>query len=234
MNRLGFCSNMAAMWIIVPVKGFAEGKRRLTHVLAPRQRRALCRAMAEDVFATVSRVPGLAGVAVVTGDPEVATLATGYGFRLIDDVRPRGETAAVETAMARLASDGATACAVVPGDVPLATTAEIAAALEGHGAGPAVTLVPSRDGRGTNLVAMSPVAAIQLRFGDDSFPYHTAAARQLGVEPRILRLAGLGLDIDTGPDLQELISAGIGTRAWECLSAIDLDPVAVPAVEARP
>ncbi len=113
MNRLRFCSKMSAMWIIVPVKGFAEGKRRLASVLGPRQRRALCRAMAEDVFATVARVPGLAGVAVVTGDPEVAALAASYGFRLIDDVRPRGETAAVEVAMARLASDGAKACAVV-------------------------------------------------------------------------------------------------------------------------
>jgi 2-phospho-L-lactate/phosphoenolpyruvate guanylyltransferase len=43
---------------------------------------------------------------------------------------------------------------------------------------------------------------MQLRFGDDSFLPHLAAARALGIEPTIVKLPGIGLDIDQPRDLQ--------------------------------
>jgi 2-phospho-L-lactate guanylyltransferase len=64
-----------------------------------------------------------------------------------------------------------------------------------------MTIVPSRDGKGTNALAVSPPDLIPFHFGDSSFEPHCAAARALGIEPRVLRLPGLGLDIDTPDDL---------------------------------
>ena len=43
-----------------------------------------------------------------------------------------------------------------------------------------------------------------LRFGDDSFLPHLAAARALGIEPTIVKLPGIGLDIDQPADLEAL------------------------------
>jgi 2-phospho-L-lactate guanylyltransferase len=86
----------------------------------------------------------------------------------------------------------------VPGDLPLATPAEIEQVVAGHDR---FTIVPSRDGKGTNALAVSPPDLIRFQFGDASFVPHCAAARALGIEPRILRLPGLGLDIDTPDDL---------------------------------
>jgi len=64
------------------------------------------------------------------------------------------------------------------------------------------TIVPSHDERGSNAVVVSPPDAVPLTFGDDSFHPHLAAARRHGIEPQVVRLPGIGLDIDTAADLR--------------------------------
>ena len=64
-----------------------------------------------------------------------------------------------------------------------------------------VAIVPARDGRGTNALAWRRGIAMTLHFGDASFAPHAASARAAGIEPAILRLPGLGLDIDRPDDL---------------------------------
>ena len=46
-----------------------------------------------------------------------------------------------------------------------------------------------------------------LRFGDDSFLPHLASARALGIEPTIVRLPGIALDIDQPEDVHALLQA---------------------------
>ena len=101
----------------------------------------------------------------------------------------------------------------MPGDVPLATAEEIGRVLELHGPAPAMTIVPSRDRRGSNAIACSPPDLISFRFGDDSFYPHLAVAREQGIEPRICPLPGLGLDIDTPDDLTTFLQRPARTRA---------------------
>jgi 2-phospho-L-lactate guanylyltransferase len=97
----------------------------------------------------------------------------------------------------------------LPGDVPLVTEEEIAVVLDAHGgahgAAPALSIVPARDGRGSNCMALTPAGVIPFHFGDDSFLLHLEEARRCGIEVRILELPGLGLDIDTPADLRELL-----------------------------
>jgi 2-phospho-L-lactate guanylyltransferase len=58
-----------------------------------------------------------------------------------------------------------------------------------------------------------------LRFGDDSFFPHLAAARAMGIEPTIVKLAGIGLDIDQPDDVHALLRATprMGTHALSIL-----------------
>ncbi len=63
---------------VVPVKDTAEAKQRLAGVLSPAQRRELALAMLDHVLAVLSSVPELAGILVVTVDPEAAALAASY------------------------------------------------------------------------------------------------------------------------------------------------------------
>ena len=104
----------------------------------------------------------------------------------------------------------------MPGDVPGASADEIATVIESHGqaSGPAVTLVPAHDRRGTNCVLCSPPGALPFAFGHDSFAPHCRAARARGIAPRIVPLPGLGLDIDTACDLRAFLA---GPRAGRTL-----------------
>ena len=108
----------------------------------------------------------------------------------------------------------------VPGDIPRVTAAEIAAVIEARRPAPSVTIVPAHDGRGSNAVLCSPPLVMPLRFGDDSFLPHLASARALGIEPTIVRLPGIALDIDQPEDVQALLQAKppMATHAMQVLA----------------
>ncbi len=193
------------MWAVIPVKDLANAKQRLAGVLDPSERRRLFRCMFEDVLATVSRARRLAGVMVVTRDGAAAEIAAECGARVLREDQNRGQSAAVGHAAAVLAGEGVAGMLTLPGDVPLVTEEEIAAVLNAHGGAPALSIVPARDGRGSNCMALTPPGAIPFRFGDDSFLPHLDEARRRGIAARVLELPGLGLDIDTPADLRELL-----------------------------
>jgi 2-phospho-L-lactate guanylyltransferase len=60
-----------------------------------------------------------------------------------------------------------------------------------------------------------------LRFGDDSFLPHLASARALGIEPTIVKLPGIGLDIDQPDDALALLRATppMTTRAFSAIAS---------------
>ena len=185
----------------MPVKEFVGAKQRLASLLTPEQRQALAAAMLEDVLAALVDAP-LAGVVVNTVDPLATELARRYGARVITDGARDGHSGAV-AAMARLlGEEGRAGMLTVPGDIPRVSAAEIAAIIAARRPAPSVTIVPAHDERGSNAVLCSPPMVMPLRFGDDSFLPHLAAARALGIEPTIVKLPGVGLDIDRPADLQ--------------------------------
>ena len=206
------------MWAVVPVKDLDGSKQRLAPALSPVERRALFQAMLEDVLTALTSARGLSGVALLTRDPEAMRLARAYDARVIEEPQNRGHTAAVAHAADALTAAGAAGMLAVPGDVPLATAGEIEAALAAHRAAPAMTIVPAHDDFGSNCVICSPPRAMPLRFGDDSFRPHLAAARRLGIEPSVVRLPGLALDIDTPADLMALLARPAPTRAHAYLN----------------
>ena len=67
-----------------------------------------------------------------------------------------------------------------------------------------------------------PPTVMPLRFGDDSFLPHLAEARILGIEPTIVKLPGVGLDIDQPKDLAMFRRATphMATRANAILEGI--------------
>jgi 2-phospho-L-lactate guanylyltransferase len=204
----------SSFWVVMPVKNLEDAKQRLAGVLAPGERRALFRAMLEDVLSALSASNGLAGVAVVTRDREAAALAVRYGARVLEESANRGHTAASSFGAAILADEGVRAMVQLPADIPLATPEDIQALLQTHGSAPAVTLAPSRDERGSNAVVCSPPDVLPLSFGDDSFFPHLDRARSLGLEPRVVHRPGLALDVDTPDDLMAFLATPSPTRAY--------------------
>ena len=106
----------------------------------------------------------------------------------------------------------------MPGDIPGITAKEVSQLFAYHGEAPAFTIVPANGGRGTNAVLMTPSNAVPLAFGNDSFLPHLAAARRLGIEPTILPMHGIGLDIDNFQDLVQFMQTPSRTRTWAFLA----------------
>jgi 2-phospho-L-lactate guanylyltransferase len=200
---------------VVPIKDTENAKRRLAGVLGAARRRELALAMFEDVLATLSRVRELAGIVVVTADPAATAIARRYGARVSRQGAHDGHSGAVATAAHRLASQG---MLTVPGDIPLVEADDIRELIEAHHGASfrgarAFIIVPARDERGSNAVLCSPATAVPLRFGADSFLPHLAAAKRRGIEPTVLNLPRIALDIDTPDDLALFLATPSHTRA---------------------
>ena len=202
----------------VPVKDVVNAKQRLMRVLDGRERRELARAMLFDVLKALGAA-AFDHVWVVTREPEVAALARSLGAEPLSEPENRGHTAAVATAQAEAARQGATAFLTIPGDVPCVTAAEIRSLADALPAAPAVALTPSRSGLGTNGVALAPPSAMRLRFGEPSFDGHVVAARALRLAVNIVRLPGLGLDVDAPEDLVMLLAEGPTTESGRLLAS---------------
>jgi 2-phospho-L-lactate/phosphoenolpyruvate guanylyltransferase len=211
-----FDLDRSPLWAVVPVKDLHDAKQRLAGVLSAKERQALFCAMLEDVLCALAGCEGLAGILVVTRDPQARDLARRYGVEVLADAN-RGHTAASTLGALALAQRGVAGMVQVPADIPLLTPGDVAALLEAHGEAPAITLAPSRDERGSNAVVCSPADALPLRFGDGSFHPHVQRARALGIEPRIVRRPGLALDVDTPDDLAAFLVAPSQTCAYAYL-----------------
>lgn len=192
--------------LVIPVKNLANAKQRLAPALEQEERTTLATAMLQDVFEAVASWTRRPQVAVVTGDAEARSLARQCGFEILDDADEAGESEAVADATQALEAQGAESVLVIPGDIPLITASELEAI---YAAAPPLgtVLVPSRDGRGTNAALRKPASLFPLRFGNDSFVPHRAAATATGLPVVVLSLPGIALDVDTPQDLAALVAA---------------------------
>ncbi len=198
---------MIDVWAAVPVKAFTGAKSRTGSVLTSWQREVLAATMLEDVLAALAGARLLAGILVNTVDPVAAALAERYGARVVTEGALDGHTGAVNGMGRVLAAEGKGALLTVPGDIPRVTSAEIDAVVSSCRAPPSFTIVPAHDELGSNAVLCAPPFSVPLRFGEDSYFPHLIAARARGIEPTIVRLPGIGLDIDHPADLRAFMAA---------------------------
>jgi 2-phospho-L-lactate guanylyltransferase len=192
--------------ILVPIKNLAAAKQRLSSILSPEERVALAQAMCEDVLEALARWQGRPAVAVVTSDAFARELAARFNFEVIPDGLNSGETSAIEMATALCRERGAKSTLVIPADIPLLDSSELQKILDWAPSGGTV-LVPDAAGRGTNAAWRAPCDLFPLRFGNDSFLPHLAAAKATGLPCVVLHLRGIARDVDRPEDLLDLAAA---------------------------
>lgn len=229
------------IWAVVPIKPFASAKTRLAGVLTPPQHRYLARLMAQDVLHTLANCRRLAGILVVTADPEAAALAQSYGAEILPEPAAAGINRALALAACRLTDHSDTsAMIVVPTDLPQITTAAIVRLVDFLTERPSIAIVPATEDGGTNLLALRPARIIRTCFGAHSFEHHRKAARDAGISPSIVRMSELGRDIDRPEDLDAFISMRTATRSHAFLVSLALterstgSPKPTDAQTARP
>src|SRR5207237_9571392 len=151
-------------------------------------------------------------------DPAALRMAARYDCACMVEGADDGHTGAVTAAAQRLAREGRQAMLTLPGDIPLVTAAEIGQIIDAHRPAPSFTIAPSHDERGSNAILISPPDAVKLRFGEDSFFPHLAAAEERGIAPTVLHLPGIALDIDNSADLAHFARLRSRSRAGRLLA----------------
>lgn len=208
--------------ILVPIKNTDSAKQRLAAVLDQPSRTKLAQAMLHDVLAALHEWKNRPDVGIVTGDPYATNLAQEFGFEVIPDLENPGETGAIEMATRVCVERGIDSTLVIPGDIPLIQGWELEEVLKKAPAEGSV-LVPAGDGCGTNAAFRRPANLFPLRFGNDSFKPHHAAAQATGKPCIVLQFPGIAVDVDNPADLRHLLSLPGETRAQRLARSWNLD-----------
>ncbi|RLT40216.1 MAG: 2-phospho-L-lactate guanylyltransferase [Chloroflexi bacterium] len=204
------------LWITIPAKPLAEGKSRLALALGADERLALTRQLVQRTLDVVLSVAGVAGVIVISRDPEVLGLADRCGALAVaersangrekKDEQEWGLNRAIEQAAAFVQTRGGDALLFLPTDLPLLQAAEVALLLrvwdQRHNC---VVIAPSQSG-GTNALLLCPPNAIASAFGLGSFARHLQLAQQRGLHVEVVESPVLAWDVDT-PDEYRLLVA---------------------------
>jgi molybdopterin-guanine dinucleotide biosynthesis protein A len=144
------------IWAVVPIKELEGAKQRLAPLLTPAQRRALIEVMMAEVLEAVVTVSGLAGVVVVTLDPQATALAERLGARVLTDGARDGHTGSVAAGLRMLAAEGRGGMLTLPADIPAVTPQEISLLLGAH--------LPSISSGGNSWPCCVPAAREMLSF----------------------------------------------------------------------
>lgn len=212
--------HLSDVWAVVPVKDTRTAKQRLSSLLDQETRTVLARTMLEDVLSAIAASSRLTGLVVVTADPAVISIARGYDARILADGGEFGQTHAMRYAMAQLATEGRQAILALPIDIPLITGAEIDTVLTASHRHPDFVIVPAHDRQGSNAILCAPPGHVPLRFGNESFAPHLEAAREHGIDPNVIELPGIGLDIDNPVDIEAFLARPSNTRTYSLLKSL--------------
>ena len=210
----------SAVWAVVPVKTLGNAKERLAPILSPAERANLSRTMLADVFNALAGCSGLRGVLVVTNDVDARSLSRKHGFDTLNDLVGTGPSEAVRRGLAHLGNQVCDGVLALMADIPLLTATDVDEMLAAHNRTPAVTLAPSRDGKGTNAAFCSPPDAIPLTFNGRGLAGHIAQGSQLNIETHRLDLPRLALDIDLPEDLAALLEVPSASKTQAYLRDI--------------
>lgn len=191
---------------LIPVKGLASAKSRLTPPFSNDERAALTLAMLRHVVAAAQSSGVLARITVVSPDTAVLDVAEALGVVALRQ-RTVGLNPALDEARADALLHGADAVLALHADLPRLDPADIVAMVALLPPPPAAVLAPDYTGTGTNALLIAPPDALPFLFGPDSFARHRAAVEQWNLSAAIASAPGIAGDVDTPEDVRERVGS---------------------------
>ena len=191
--------------LLLPIKDLRNAKQRLAAVLTPDERFGLAQAMLADTIRAVGGVKRAEKIFVITNYEPAMEVAAKNGWDVLQEEHQISESASVDYASRLCAERGVTALLRLPLDLPLVQASDIDDLLVMECAAPAVVMVPSRDGTGTNAILRTPPVLFPSHFGPNSFAKHRREAEQAGANIIVRRNERLEMDVDDESDLRALL-----------------------------
>jgi 2-phospho-L-lactate guanylyltransferase len=192
------------LWAIVPVKPLRRGKSRLSDVLTPDERADLNRRLLVHTLETLTAIPEIEHVLVISRDQGALALARDHGARTVQENGAPKLNVALARATLVAKNYATRGILIVPADLPLITPEDVRAMLNLIKEPPVVVVSPDRHRKGTNALLVCPAGLIEYDFGPGSFQRHCERARQAGARLEIFELPSLALDVDLPEDLEKV------------------------------
>ncbi len=194
-----------SLWAIVPVKPLRRGKSRLREVLSEEKRALLNYSMLDKTLLTLSGVPEIDKILVVSRDPAALALARERGARtLMEDGSPELNLA-LRRASTVAKTYNAHAIMIIPADLPLLTLDDLYLFLQHSGNPPEMIISPDRRWDGTNALYLNPIGSIEYAYGEGSLYKHINQARVNNLHVEVIPLETIGFDLDLPEDLEMLL-----------------------------
>jgi len=210
--------------LLLPVKDLHNAKKRLTGVLTPEERFALAGAMLADTMRAVRGVRCAEKVFIVTNYEPAMQLAEENRWEILREEQQISESHSVDTASQLCEEKGVTGLLRLPLDLPLIQSNDIDELLTVECPSPALVIVPSRDGTGTNAMLRTPPTLFPSHFGNGSFAKHLAEAESVHAQVIVRHNSRLEMDVDDEADLRALVAhdlSGTETGCWLRASGVE-------------
>ena len=203
--------------LLLPIKDLRNAKQRLAGVLTPEERFALAHAMLADTIRAVRGVRHADKIFVVTNYEPAMEAARENGWEILREQKQISESVSVDAASRQCEERGMTGVLRLPLDLPLVQSGDIDELLVAECGSPALVIVPSRDGTGTNAILRTPPTLFPSHFGNGSFAKHCEEAERACARVLRRRNARLEMDVDDESDLRAMSQhdlSGTQTGAW--------------------
>src|SRR5713101_1585445 len=203
--------------LLLPIKDLNNAKKRLMGVLTPEERFGLAEAMLKDTIRAVQGVRLAEKIFVITSYQPAMSIAEENGWEILREERQTSESDSVDAASRLCELRGVTGLLRIPLDVPLVQASDIDDLLAIECEEPALVIVPSRDGLGTNAILRMPPALFPSHFGEGSYAKHVGEAERVGARVILRRNTRLEMDVDDEADLRALLKydlSGTVTGSW--------------------
>ncbi|MBT5319847.1 MAG: NTP transferase domain-containing protein, partial [Chloroflexi bacterium] len=155
--------------------------------------------------------PEIYDVVVYGGDEAVrqACKSAGVGWRQDPG---KGLNGCMEYAFSEASDEGFEFGMFLPADLPLVTPEDLSTFVEtGHAT--TITIAPDSTDDGTNALLVDLTVNFPTILGEYSFSRHVKQAVEYELKYAVQRSEQLGLDIDTGADVEQLLS--ISANLWD-------------------
>jgi len=205
---------------IVPLHIPRLSKARLSKVFNREERARLTLTMLDHVLSTLHGAHTISSVTVVSADRNVRRKVERTGARFIWEGRNRGLNSAITLAQRRLKIEDNSSILVIHADLPTLSPIEVDSFVKAARRYE-IGIGPSKDGAGTNALFLKTPNLISTAFGRRSFDKHLRLVRRKSLRHKIIRLRGIGFDLDNTNDLRKLIRSPAGNDVAEFVRKLD-------------
>lgn len=177
----------------------------------------MAHAMLADTIRAVRGVQHADKILVVTNYEPAMQAARENGWEIIREEKQISESVSVDAASRQCEERGMTGVLRLPLDLPLVQSGDIDDLLVAECAAPALVIVPSRDGTGTNAILRTPPTLFPSHFGNGSFAKHCEEAERASARVLKRRNVRLEMDVDDESDLRAVLQhdlSGTQTGSW--------------------